>query len=287
MLRKIITVLEMVKFQHSLFALPWACAGALYAAGGLPAPMQIVWTLTAMVAARTAAMTFNRIADARIDAENPRTRDRAIPKGLVSRGFAGIFTVVMVGVFVTAAAMLNRLCLLLSPIALFVILGYSFTKRFTALCHFALGLSLALAPAGAWLAVRPEFHPLPFFFSAAVLFWIAGADIFYACEDIEFDRAKGLHSIPAALGVRRALVVSLLSHVATVGALVSAGIFGRLGVVYYVGVGGIVLLLAYEHAIVRPDDLRRVNRAFFHVNAVVSAAILAIAIGDLWQRHGH
>ncbi|MBI2899520.1 MAG: UbiA family prenyltransferase [Planctomycetes bacterium] len=281
---RIITYLEMIKFQHSLFALPWAFVGAFYAARGVPGGREILWILAAMVSARTAAMTFNRIADAKIDAANPRTEDRAIPRGLVSVPFAAAVTALAIAAFVLSAAMLNRLCLALAPAAIAVLLGYSYTKRFTPLCHFALGLSLGMAPVGAWLGVRPEWHPLPPLVGTAVLFWIAGADILYACEDVEFDRAHGIRSIPASLGIPRALLVARLSHVAAVGALVAAGLAARLGVVFYAGTAAVAALLAYEHAIVKPDDLRRVNRAFFHVNAVVSAAVFVACLGDLWQR---
>ncbi|HVR84606.1 MAG TPA: UbiA-like polyprenyltransferase, partial [Planctomycetota bacterium] len=277
MLGRIRTTLEMIKVQHSLFALPWAFVGAFYAAGGLPPWGKLGWILLAMIAARCAAMAFNRAVDAGIDAENPRTRLRAIPAGKLSVGFTLAFAAVMVGLLLLAAAMLNPLCLKLSPVALLVTLGYSFTKRFTALCHFVLGLSLAAAPIGAWLAISPERAgaPLPYLLGVAVMFWIAGADILYACEDFEFDRSKRLHSIPAAVGIRTALVVSILCHVVVIGALVAVGISARLGLYFFGAIAAIAVLLVYEHAIVKPDDLRRVNQAFFHVNAVVSGVILA------------
>jgi 4-hydroxybenzoate polyprenyltransferase len=284
MLGRVGTVLEMIKVQHSVFALPWAFVAAVYAAGGVPPAATCLWILVAMVAARSAAMAFNRVADARLDAENPRTQGRAIPQGKVTVAFTAAFTVAMAALLVVAAWRLNPLCLKLSPVALAVVLGYSFTKRFTPLCHWALGLSLAIAPVGAWLAVRPEWHPLPLLFGAAVMFWIAGADILYACEDLEFDRARGLHSVPAALGLRGALLVSLGSHVVTVAALFAVGLTARLGAFYYASVGAIALLLAYEHAIVKPTDLRRVNQAFFHVNAIVSGVILAGGLLDVFIR---
>jgi 4-hydroxybenzoate polyprenyltransferase len=286
MLGRVGTVLEMIKVQHSLFALPWAFVAAFYAARGMPPWGTMGWILLAMVAARSAAMAFNRAVDARIDAENPRTKMRAIPAGKLTAAFTLAFAVVMVGLLLFAAAMLNPLCLKLSPIALAVTLGYSFTKRFTALCHFVLGLSLAAAPIGAWIAVSPERagEPLPYLLGAAVMFWIAGADILYACEDFEFDRAKRLHSVPAAIGIRPALLVSILCHVVAVAALVAVGVVARLGVYYFGAVGAIALLLVYEHAIVKPGDLRRVNQAFFHVNAVVSAVILVGALLDLFLR---
>lgn len=268
----------MIKFQHSLFALPWAFAGAVYAARGIPTGSQILWILAAMVSARTAAMTFNRIADADLDAENPRTKDRAIPRGLVTPTFAAFLTGAMVGLFGASAAMLNGLCLALVPVALVVLFGYSYTKRFTPLCHWALGLSLAMAPVGAWLAIDPRWAPLPLLLGAAVVFWIAGADILYACEDVEFDRRRGLKSIPAWLGVRGAFAVARGSHAVTIMALVAAGAVARLGIAWWIGVAAIAALLAYEHAIVKPDDLRRVNRAFFHVNAAAGFVVLGMAL---------
>lgn len=286
MLRRIATILEMIKVQHSLFALPWAGVAAFYAAGGLPPWGKLGWVLLAMVAARCAAMAFNRAVDAKLDAENPRTKMRAIPAGKLTVPFTLAFAVVMVGLLVLAAAMLNPLCLKLSPIALLVTLGYSFTKRFTALCHFVLGLSLAAAPIGAWLAIAPERAdaPLPYLLGAAVMFWIAGADILYACEDFEFDRSKRLHSVPAAVGIRKALAISILCHIVAMGALVTVGVVAHLGLYYYGAVGAIAALLVYEHAIVKPDDLRRVNQAFFHVNAVVSGVILAGSLLDLFLK---
>ena len=286
MLEKLRRTLDMIKVQHSVFALPWAFVSAFYAAGGLPTGAQMFWILVAMVSARSAAMAFNRIADLRFDAENPRTKDRALPSGRLTVGFAWGFTLAMIALFFLSAAMLNPLCLKLAPVALAVTMGYSSTKRFTAFCHGFLGLSLAIAPIGAWLAVRPDGadHPLPYLLGAAVLFWIAGADILYACEDVEFDRRKGLRSVPAALGLRGAMIVSALCHGVAVAALAAAGRAGGLGPWYYAAVAAIALLLIYEHAIVSPTDLRRVNRAFFHVNAVVSGVILAGGILDLLTR---
>ncbi len=285
LLHRLSVVLDMIKIQHSVFALPWACVAAFYAAApGRPTWAQGGWILLAMVAARSAAMAFNRVADAKLDAENPRTQNRAIPAGKLGAAFTLGFALVMAGLLVLAAAMLNPLCLKLSPVALAVTMGYSYTKRFTALCHWVLGLSLAIAPVGAWLAVAPDkaAAPLPWLFGASILFWIAGADILYACEDREFDRRKGLRSVPAALGIPAALRVSLLCHVVTVAALLATGWTAGLGPWYHGAVGAIALLLAYEHAIVKPHDLRRVNQAFFHVNAVVSGVILAGGMLDLF-----
>ena len=288
MLGRVGTILEMIKVQHSLFALPWAFVGAFYAARGLPDWGKMGWILLAMVAARSAAMAFNRAADARLDAENPRTKMRAIPAGRLTVGFTLAFAVAMVGLLVVAAWRLNPRCLKLCPIALAVTLGYSFTKRFTPLCHFVLGLSLAAAPIGAWLAVAPDRagDPLPYLLGAAVMFWIAGADILYACEDFEFDRTKRLHSVPAAVGIPAALRISVACHVVAVGALVAVAVIGKLGGFYIGAVAAIAALLVYEHAIVKPDDLRRVNQAFFHVNAVVSGVILAGCLLDIFVRKG-
>ncbi len=282
LLHRIAAVLEMIKVQHSVFALPWAFVAAAYAIGRGPVPWaKLLWIGLAMVAARSAALAFNRIADAKLDARNPRTSSRAIPAGKLTVAFTAAFTGAMIALFVLAAWKCNDLCFKLSPVALAVTLGYSYTKRVTALCHWVLGLSLAIAPVGAWLAVRPEFHPLPLLLGGAVMFWIAGADILYACEDLEFDRAEGLRSVPAALGLRGAMTVSLLSHVVAVGALVAVGLVARLGAFWYGTVAAIAALLAYEHAIVKPHDLGRVNRAFFHVNAAVSGVVLAGGLLDL------
>ena len=283
-MRKLLTLLEMIKFQHSIFALPFAVAAALAATGGQARWREFGWILVAMVAARSAAMAFNRWADAGLDAENPRTAGRAIPKGEVSRGGALAFAVVAAGAFVGAAAMLNRLTLLLSPVALAVVLFYSFTKRFTALCHFFLGLSLAIAPVGAWLAIRGRFDLLPLLLAAGVLLWTAGFDILYACQDVEFDRRRGLHSIPVALGVPGALRVAAILHGLSVAVFALPIVFCGFGAWYGAGVGLIAVLLAYEHRLVRPDDLARVNRAFFHVNAVVSVGIMGALLADLYAR---
>ena len=284
LIAKVSATLDMIKVQHSVFALPWAFVAAFYAAKGMPPWAKVGWILLAMVAARSAAMAFNRIADAKLDAENPRTEKRAIPAGKLTVGFTALFTAVMAGLLVLAAWRLNDLCLKLSPVALLVTMGYSYTKRFTALCHWALGLSLSLAPVGAWLAVAPDRvgEPLPYLFGAAVMFWIAGADILYACEDLDFDRRKGLRSVPAALGIPLALRVARLSHVVAVGLLATAGAVAGLGIYWHATVGAIALLLAYEHLIVKADDLRRVNQAFFHVNAIVSGVILAGGLLDLF-----
>jgi 4-hydroxybenzoate polyprenyltransferase len=280
MFRRLLTVLEMIKIQHTLFALPFAVVGAAYAARGWPTLAQCLWILGAMVGARSAAMTFNRIVDAKFDAANPRTAGRAIPRGLVSMKFAAGFLAVSLALFFLSAAMLNRTVLLLSPIAAVVILGYSLTKRFTALSHFVLGLSLALAPIGAWLAIDPRVVHFPLLLGVGVLFWVAGFDILYACEDAEFDRSAGLKSAPAKLGIRNALWVARGCHAVALLAF-AAPVALQLHGWYAAAVAAVALLLVYEHAIVRADDLRRANRAFFHVNAIIGVLLAAGAIAEL------
>ncbi len=281
MLRQVLVVLEMIKIQHTVFALPFAAVGAAYAAGGWPTWRQCLLLLGCMVGARSAAMAFNRIVDARHDAANPRTAGRAIPRGLVSIRFAWGFTAASVALFAGCAALLNGLVLALVPVALAVTFGYSLTKRFTPLCHVVLGLSLAIAPVGAWLALRPELAPFPLLLAGAVTAWVAGFDVLYACEDADFDRRAGLKSIPAALGIPGALAAAKAFHVVAVLFLAAPVAWLGLGGWYAGAVAAIVVLLAWEHALVRPDDLRRVNRAFFHVNAVVAFTLMAGALLEL------
>jgi 4-hydroxybenzoate polyprenyltransferase len=286
-MRKLLLMLEMIKFQHTLFALPFALLSFFYAAEGLQSGQKaycLGFVLGAMVAARSAAMAFNRIVDARYDAANPRTEGRAIPKGEVSARGAWLFTAIMAAAFVGCAAMLNRLCLLLSPVALAVILGYSYSKRFTVLSHFWLGLSLAIAPPAAWIAARGTLDdPFPLLLAGAVLLWTAGFDVIYACQDVAFDRAAGLRSLPARLGVKGALRVSAALHALVVVALFALAAVAHLGAVYLGGCAFVAALLAYEHAIVKPDDLKRVNEAFFVVNAMVSLTVMATGLAELWR----
>ncbi len=274
-LRNSRTVLEMIKFEHSIFALPFALTAALLALRGLDlSPGQIAWKLAwivvAMVAARSAAMAFNRVVDAEIDARNPRTKTRAIPAGQLSRGFTWGFIVFWSAVFVAAAAMLNPLCLKLSPVALAVVLGYSYTKRFTSLAHLVLGLALGIAPMAAWIAVRGSLDPVILLLSAAVTLWVAGFDIIYSCQDSDFDRAAGLHSIPARSGIRNALLLARLLHVAMIGLLVWLWLAMALGWAGLAGVAAVAALLVWEHSLVSADDLSKVDAAFFTVNGYVS-----------------
>jgi 4-hydroxybenzoate polyprenyltransferase len=274
--RNIRTTLEMVKIEHTLFALPFAFLGAVLAAGGLPTAWQALWVTAAMVGARSAAMAFNRIADREFDAANPRTRDRAIPAGQLSVGFAWGFTLFSAALFFLAAAMLNSLTLALSPVALGSVLLYSYTKRFTSLSHVVLGWCLAIAPTGAWIAVRGAIDsPVPLLLSLVVLLWTAGFDVLYSCQDCEFDRAAGLRSIPARLGVGRALWVSRLLHAGAFAALIGLYSAADLGTLALLGIAATGALLVYQHSLVRADDLSRLNAAFFTANAFVSVILLA------------
>jgi 4-hydroxybenzoate polyprenyltransferase len=265
----------MIKIEHTLFALPFAFLGALLAANGLPSGRQIFWIVVAMVGARSAAMAFNRIADRTLDARNPRTAMRAIPAGLLSVGFVWAFTIVSAAVFLLAAAMLNRLTLLLAPVALASVLLYSFTKRWTQLSHIVLGWCLSIAPTGAWIAVRGEIgSAVPLLLSLVVLLWTAGFDVLYACQDYDFDRREGLRSIPARAGIARALWISRGLHAAAFLALAWLYVMTALGPVAFAGVIATGALLVYQHRLVRADDLGRLNAAFFTTNAFVSVILL-------------
>jgi 4-hydroxybenzoate polyprenyltransferase len=277
--RNLGTTLEMIKIEHTLFALPFAFLGAVLAAQGLPTTSQILWITLAMVGARSTAMAFNRIADKDYDARNPRTRMRAIPAGALSVGFVLVFTFVGAGVFVFAAAMLNRLTLLLSPVALASVVLYSYTKRWTLLSHLVLGWCLAIAPTGAWIAVRGSIDsPAPLLLSLIVMLWTAGFDVLYACQDYEFDRREGLHSIPAQFGIARSLWVSRLLHAGAFAALLALYFVTHLGLLAVVGLVAAGALLIYQHTLVRADDLSRLNAAFFTTNAFVSL-ILFLTFG--------
>ncbi len=267
---------RMIRFSHSVFALPFALASLALAAreGGVTAG-QVAWIVVAMVAARSAAMGFNRLADHGLDARNPRTASRELPRGVLSRREVWLFVVVSAAVFVLAAAMLNPLCLALSPVALAIVLGYSYTKRFTALSQLVLGLSLAVAPVGAWLAIRGRFDVAPLALALAVVLWVAGFDTIYACQDAEFDRREGLHSIPARLGVARALLVARALHVGAIAALLALYALVPLHPLYLAGVAAVAALLAWEHTLVRPDDLSQVMRAF-NLNGWVGLRLLRL-----------
>lgn len=283
--RNIRTTLEMIKIEHTLFALPFAFLGAVFAARGLPTLWQGVWITLAMVGARSAAMAFNRIADRTFDAQNPRTKTRAIPAGLLSLPFAWGFTITAAALFFLASAMLNPLTLLLAPVALGSVLLYSYTKRFTSLSHIVLGWCLAIAPTGAWIAVRGALDsPVPLLLSLVVLLWTAGFDVLYACQDYEFDRRAGLRSIPARVGIARALWVSRLLHTGAFAALVGLYLMSALGALALAGVLATGALLVYQHSLVRADDLSKLNAAFFTTNAFVSVILLATFGGAVFLR---
>src|SRR5215213_8735370 len=267
--------LEMIKIEHTLFALPFAFLGAVLAARGVPSAWQILWIIVAMVGARSAAMAFNRIADRNFDARNPRTASRALPAGLLSVGFVWAFTIASAALFFLAAAMLNRLTLILAPVALGCVLLYSFTKRWTQLSHVVLGACLSIAPTGAWIAVRGEIgSSVPLLLSLVVLLWTAGFDVLYACQDYDFDRREGLRSIPARFGIGRALWIARALHAAAFLALVWLFLVTGLGLVAFAGVLATGALLVYQHRLVRADDLGRLNAAFFTTNALVRVILL-------------
>ncbi len=274
----------MIKWEHSIFALPFALCGALLAAGGLPTAAQLGWIGLCMVSARSAAMAFNRLADAQIDAANPRTATRAIPTGALSQKFVGTFVLGSCAIFVLAAAQLNRLTLYLSPIALAVILLYSYTKRFTRWSHVVLGLALGIAPAAAWIGVRGSLDPRILLLTAAVTFWVGGFDVLYACQDIDFDRANALNSIPQAYGIRKALLISRMLHLLMLGLLVALVLLFGLGKLAIAGVAAVAILLTYEHSLVSSDDLSKLNAAFFTMNGVIALVFFAFVAADLLLR---
>jgi 4-hydroxybenzoate polyprenyltransferase len=274
---RIRTVLEMIKFEHSVFALPFALVGALLAAragGALPTVRQILWIVVAMVGARSAAMTLNRLADMEYDRRNPRTANRALPAGELSIGFAWMFTAVSSAVLVLAAWQLNPLALKLSPLALAILFFYSYTKRFTAWSHFVLGSCLGISPAAAWIAIRGSLDWRMLILCAAVTLWVGGFDVLYACQDVEFDKAAGLFSIPRKLGISRALEIARGMHVVMVILLAWLAWSFHLAWPAWVGIGVVAALLAYEHSLLKPNDLSKMNAAFFNVNGYISLLFL-------------
>ena len=280
MFNKLVLYLRLIKFSHSIFALPFALAAAILAASGIPSFRQIFWIVIAMVAARSGAMGLNRIIDRKIDAENPRTANREIPAGKVRVADAVVFTIISFAVLVFAAYMLNLLCLKLSPIAIAVLFLYSYTKRFTWLSHFVLGLSLSAAPLGAWIAVRGtlDMEILPMAF--AVIFWLAGFDALYALQDIEFDKAFGLYSLPKRFGIKKTLLLSGLFHFFAWGLLVFSGIIFELGIFYWLGMVIAGVLFVYEHSLVKPEDLSRLDMAFFNMNGYISMTVFVFTVLD-------
>lgn len=281
MLPKLITLLKTVRFEHTAFALPFALTSAFVAADGWPTARELGWILAAMVGARTAAMAFNRLADLDYDRKNPRTAGRALVTGDLTTRQLWATLLVAAAIYFLAAGMLNRLCLVLSPFALAVLLGYSYTKRFTVLTHWVLGFALGIAPVGAWLAIRARLDLPPLILCAAVTLWTAGFDLIYACQDIAFDREQGLFSIPARWGAQHALLISSVNHLFTVWLLALFGWFADLNWLYLLGIVLLVPVLWWEHRVVRPDDLSRAEAASFVANGVFSVVLFLFAAADV------
>ncbi len=283
------STLEMIKWEHSIFALPFALTAAVLAAGGWPPLRVLGWILVCMVSARSAAMAFNRLADAELDAANPRTAMRALPAGTLGRGFVVWFVVIASAMFLLGAAMLNRQTLVLAPIALGVVLAYSYMKRITRWSHLVLGLALGIAPSAAWIAVRGSLDPRIVVLTAAVLLWGGGFDVLYACQDFEHDRKVGLNSVPQAFGLDGAFWIARGMHVVMIGLLCWLVALFELGMPAKAGVGGVAALLLYEHSLVSPKDLRRMNAAFFTLNGIISmifflSVALSVAVDRLKAR---
>jgi 4-hydroxybenzoate polyprenyltransferase len=279
----IFVFLEMIKFEHTLFALPFAYTGALLASRGALSFSKFCWITLAMASARTAGMSLNRVIDAKLDALNPRTAQRALPRGLIQQKVVWGVVVASLLLLVLSAGMLNSLCLKLAPVAVFLLLVYSYLKRFTWLCHLGLGFLQASAPIGGWLAVTGSFSAIPFVLGAAMIFWMAGLDILYACQDFDFDRTFGVYSIPAKFGIEKSLWISAFCHLLTFAFLAWLGVLAHLGKIYTLGLVLIAVLLVYEHAIVTPRDLSRINQAFFHANVGISLLLFLSVSGGLWR----
>jgi 4-hydroxybenzoate polyprenyltransferase len=280
-LDKLSAIFADIKFQHTVFALPFAVMSAFIAAGGMPEAIKLMWIVVCMVGARSAAMAFNRIVDARFDVKNPRTQERALPLGRVDVKSYWLFLIASSALFIFSAGMLNSLALFLSPVALVIVFFYSLTKRFTAFSHFWLGLAISIAPVGAWVAIREEISLISLLLGAAVVFWLIGFDILYSCMDVEFDRASSLNSIPQKFGVKTALRIAYISHglmIVLLFALLQP--VNELGVLYGTGVFIVAGLLVYEHSLVHPDDLSEVNMAFFNVNGIISVGLMVLVVTD-------
>jgi len=287
LLKNLGATLEMIKWEHSVFALPFALCGAMLAAHGIPTMHQLLWIVVAMVAARSAAMSFNRLADANIDADNPRTRMRALPAGLLTRSFVRGFVLISCAILVLAAWELNWLAFLLSPVALAILLLYSYTKRWTRWSHIVLGFALGIAPAAAWIAVRGSLDPRILLLTAAVTFWVAGFDVLYACQDFDFDRGTGLHSIPRYCGIGKSLWIARTFHAFMLILLVGLIAAFGLSEISIAGVVAVFLLLAYEHSLVSEHDLSKLNAAFFTMNGVISVVFFLFVAIDLLLKHSH
>jgi 4-hydroxybenzoate polyprenyltransferase len=274
---------DAIKFEHTIFALPFAYIAMVLAAGGWPGLWTVGWVTAAMVGARTCAMATNRVVDRWIDARNPRTAGRHLPRGLLGVGELRLLAAAGAALMLVAAAMLNPLCLALAPLALVFLVGYSYTKRFTWASHWILGFTDGIAAAGGWIAVHAAFEPPAFVLWFALTVWIAGFDIIYACQDVEVDRAQRLHSVPARFGIPAALWLARINHGLTAAALAWLGLTMGLGVFYWVGWLAVVALLIYEHSLVRPGDLSRLDLAFFNVNGYIAVIVLIAVVTGLWR----
>lgn len=279
---KIKVFLDMIKFPHTIFALPFALTSAVIASSGIPEFKKLFWIIVAMVGARTGAMSFNRLVDMHIDAKNPRTKDRPLPKGLISKEAVIFYIIISFLLLIFSAYMLNKLCFYLSPIAIIILTGYSLTKRFTHYSHIVLGLALAGAPLGAWIAIKGEVDVLPIILSLAVLFWVAGFDILYALQDYEFDRKEGLHSIPVKFGIKKSILISRVFHILMVFLLIFIYYLASLSVIYLVGLAIISALLVYEHSLVKENDLSKLDIAFFNMNGYISVLFFIFTTIDVY-----
>lgn len=280
-LKKVKTFAEMIKFEHTIFALPFAYLGAFLAQRQVPTASQIFWITMAMVGARTAAMALNRLIDRHLDAENPRTANRAIPKGLVSVGETLLYIIISFVLLLVSAAELNPLCVKLMPVAVLFLVFYSYTKRFTWACHLVLGITDGLAPLGGWIAITGKFSWEAIFLFIAVSTWIAGFDVIYACQDYQYDKDNGLHSIPVSFGMRNGLIISVFLHLLTVLFFVMLGINLQLGLLYWIGLVISIFVLSYEHTLVKPNDLSRMNAAFFNLNSIISLIMFVFTLGEV------
>ncbi len=277
-INRVVLYLKMIKFSHSVFALPFAFTGAIMAASGIPYPAQVFWIVVAMVGARSGAMGLNRIIDRHIDKENPRTKNREIPSGKISVFDASVFTAASLLLLVAAAYKLNPLCFKLAPVAIIVLFLYSYTKRFTWMSHFILGIAISAAPLGSWIAIKGSIEPAILCLSLAVVFWLAGFDVLYAMQDLEFDRRHGLYSVPRRFGIKKALLLSRVFHAIAVGLLLSTGVILRLGLFYWTGMTVVLTLFIYEHSLVKSDDLSKLNIAFFNMNGYISVTVFMFTL---------
>ncbi len=287
LLRRLISILDLIKFSHTLFSFPFAVMSAFLAANGIPGLKQLLLILAALVTARSAAMSFNRLVDTAYDIHNPRTAYRVVLQRNIGRSSVWVFTILCVIFFFTCAWMLNQLAFFMAPLAILIIFGYSYTKRFTHFSHFVLGLALGLSPVGAWVGIQGTLTAVPFLLAFAVVLWTAGFDIIYACQDLEHDIKSGLYSIPKRLGIKRALILSAVLHLFMVGVLLAVSRYTGLGIIYIVGVCIVTGLLIYEHSLVKPNDLSKINTAFFTVNGIISVGLMGITILDIFIGRRH